>query len=118
MNQDRMGFYEDPINGNGIIRARTTAQIRSWEISKGERSLEVFNKEIGKLDFPGLYILFVKNTKVYVGESKSLYNRLKTHTNSPGDKLKDWTKAIIISDGRPASQSDFNDTVVRKTLEY
>ena len=31
--------------------------------------------------------------------------------------IKNWGKALVINDGRPATQSDFNDTVVRKALE-
>ena len=33
------------------------------------------------------------------------------------DKIKNWSKALVINDGRPATQSDFNDAVVRKALE-
>jgi len=115
--KDKLGFYEDPQNGHGIIRSRTTQQIRSWEMPRTQEALEKFNDEIGKLDFPGLYILFAKNRKVYIGEAKSLYNRLKQHLAKPEDKIRDWDKAYIVSDGRPATQSDFNDPVVRKTLE-
>ncbi len=35
----------------------------------------------------------------------------------PEDKIKNWAKALVINDGRPATQSDFNDSVVRKALE-
>jgi hypothetical protein len=37
--------------------------------------------------------------------------------SNPEDKIKNWSEALIINDGRPAMQSDFNDTVVRKALE-
>lgn len=117
MNQISIGYYEQAKDSNGIIRSRTTQQIRSWDIPRRERALETFNQEIGKLESPGVYILFAKKTKVYVGESKSLYDRLKTHLVSPEDKIKEWSKAVVINDGRPATQSDFNDTVVRKSLE-
>jgi hypothetical protein len=44
-------------------------QLRSWEIPKGLKALNILHKEFGKTDFPGLYILFQKNRKeVYVGE--------------------------------------------------
>jgi len=36
---------------------------------------------------------------------------------SPEDKIKDWNRAVIINDGRSAMQSDFNDSVIRKSLE-
>ena len=32
-------------------------------------------------------------------------------------KIKNWSKALVINDSRPATQSDFNDAVVRKALE-
>lgn len=116
MAQNNIGFYEEPKNGNGIIRARTTLQIRSWDMPRTQKALEGFNTEIGKAEFPGVYILFAKN-RVYVGEAKSLYNRLKTHMTTPDDKVKDWQRVLIVNDGRPATQSDFNDTVVRRALE-
>jgi hypothetical protein len=55
--------------------------------------------------------------KVYIGEAKSLYTRLKTHSTTPEDKIKNWDRVVIINDGRPANQSDFNDNVVRQELE-
>lgn len=114
------GYHEDPRNGNGIVRARTTlGELRSWEIPRTLRALDILHKEFGKTDFPGLYVLFheTKN-EVYVGEAKSLYKRLKTHVTTPEEKIKDWAHALVINDGRPATQSDFNDTVVRKSLEW
>ena len=119
MTDSEPGYHEDPANGDGIIRARTTSQIRSWEMPRTTRALESLNSELGKIEFPGNYILFeTKKKKVYIGEAKNIYNRLKTHMNSPKDEIKNWDKALIINDGRIASQSDFNDTVVRKALEY
>ncbi len=118
MIDDAMGYHEDPKNGDGFIRARTTKQIRSWEIPRSMKSLDVLNKEWGETEFPGLYILLdTKKNKVYVGEAKDLITRLNTHTTSPEEKIKDWDKAIIINDGRPATQSDFNDNVIRLSLE-
>lgn len=114
------GYHEDPRNGDGIVRARTTlGQLRSWKIPRTLKALNILYREFGKTDFPGLYILFHKTRKeVYVGEAKSLYNRLKTHTTTPEEKIKDWDHALVINDGRPATQSDFNDTVIRKSLEW
>ena len=116
MQDDGVGYHEDPKNGNGIVRARTTKQIRSWEIPRTSKAIEKLNKEMGEIDFPGNYTLF-DGMKVYIGEAGSIYNRLKTHINAPDDKIKNWNKAIVISDGRPATQSDFNDSVVRFALE-
>jgi len=118
MSGSDIGFYEDPENGNGIIRARTTKQIRSWEIPRKERALEALHKELGEIEFPGIYVLFESKNKAYIGEAKNLYNRLRQHISNPKEEIKKWGKAIIINDGRPASQSDFNDEVIRKALEY
>ena len=117
MSNSDIGYQEDPENSEGIIRARTTKQIRSWEIPRTMKALEVLNVELGRIEFPGIYILFEGKNKVYIGEAKSIYIRLKTHMSNPEDKIKNWSKALIINDGRPAMQSDFNDTVVRKALE-
>jgi len=79
--------------------------------------LEVFNKELGRLPFPAIYVLFESKTKAYIGEAKDIYSRLCTHTAHPEDKIAKWKSSIIINDGRPAAQSDFNDAVIRKSLE-
>ncbi len=118
MTDSEIGYHEDPANGDGIIRARTTKQIRSWELPRTIRALESLNNELGKGEFPGNYILFEGKKKVYIGEAKNIYNRLKTHMKNPEDKIKNWDRALIINDGRPATQSDFNDAVVRKALEH
>jgi hypothetical protein len=118
MTNNEIGYYELPKNSDNIIRSRTTKQIRAWEISRSTKALETLKVELSELDFPGVYILFEKNNKVYVGEAKSIYERIKTHNKTPDDKIKNWDKALIINDGRPAALSDFNDTVVRKALEF
>lgn len=82
------------------------------------RALEAFNGEFSGTEAPGVYILMFGDRRVYVGEAKSLYNRLKTHLESPEDKLRDWVNVLAINDGRSTSQSDFNDTVIRKTFEW
>lgn len=119
MEENNIGYYEDPKNGESIIRSRTTEQIRSWDFPRLLKALEVFNSELGKIDYPGIYILIeTRLNKVYIGESQSLYSRLKTHSNTPEEKIKNWDRVVIINDGRPANQSDFNDNVVRHALEY
>ncbi len=116
--EDKFGYIQDLKNGDGIIRARTTAHLRSWDIPRTLRALEVLKKEWGNLEYPGIYILFDSTgKKVYIGEAKDICNRLKTHLTSPEDKIKDWNRAVIINDGRSAMQSDFNDSVIRKSLE-
>ncbi len=117
MSNNDIGFYEEPRNNHGIVRAWTARQVRSWEIPRNMRALEAFNEELGGMEFPTIYTLFEGKNRVYIGEAKNIYNRLKTHINNPEEKIKDWKKAIVINDGRPATQSVFNDTVVRKALE-
>lgn len=116
--EDKFGYIQDLKNGDGIIRARTTGHLRSWDIPNTLHALEVLKKEWGNLEYPGVYILFDSTgKKVYIGEAKDICNRLKTHMTSPEDKIKDWKRAVIINDGRSAMQSDFNDSVIRKSLE-
>jgi len=116
MSEDSIGYIQVPKNGNGITRSRTTAQIRAWMIERSLKQLDRVNKEWGGLEFPSIYILFEKK-KVYIGEAKSVYDRIKTHINSPDKKIKNWDSVLIINDGRPASQSDFNDGIVRRYIE-
>ena len=116
MADTEIGYHEDPKNSNSIIRARTTKQIRSWQLTRSQKTLEKLNEEMGKNPFPGNYILFDQK-KVYIGEASDIYERLKTHHKNPEGKIKNWDNVLVISDGRPATQSDFNDTVVRQALE-
>ncbi len=119
MEEKNIGYYEDPKNGENIIRSRTTEQIRSWDFPRSTKALEKFNAELGKIDYPGIYILIEsKLNKVYIGEAKNLYYRLKTHNRTPEDKIKNWDRVVIINDGRSANLSDFNDDAVRLFLEY
>ncbi len=67
MEENNIGYYEGPKNGENIIRSRTTEQIRSWDFPRSLKSLEVFNTELGKIDYPGIYILIeTKFNKVYI----------------------------------------------------
>lgn len=116
--EEKFGYYQDLKNGHGIIRARITGQLRSWDIPRSLSALEALKEEWGNLEYPGIYMLFeTLGKKVYIGEAKNIFNRLKTHMTSPDDKIKRWDKAVIINDGRSAMQSDFNDAVIRKSLE-
>jgi hypothetical protein len=116
MSNNEIGYHEDPKNSNGIIRARTTKQLRSWQIPRSMKALEKLSDEMGGISFPGNYVLF-DHMKVYVGETSNIYERFKTHIKTPDNKIKNWNTALILSDGRPATQSDFNDGVVRLALE-
>ena len=67
--EEKFGYHQDLKNGYGIVRARTTGQLRSWDIPRTMQALEVLKREWGNIEFPGLYILFdSKFKKVYVGE--------------------------------------------------
>jgi hypothetical protein len=118
MPNNDIAFFETPKNSNGIKRSRTSKQVRSWEMTRSTKTLESFNKELGSSEYPGIYVLFERQKKVYIGEAKNIYKRLKQHNQRPDDRIGNWDRLIVINDGRPATQSDFNDTVVRKALEY
>jgi hypothetical protein len=54
-----------------VIIAQGTEPIRSWDFPRSLKALETFNVELGKVDYPGLYILIEsKLNKVYSGEAK------------------------------------------------
>lgn len=112
-----MGYTEYPANGYGIKRSRTTKLIRAWTMKRSLESLRALDEDMGSLDYPGIYVLLEGDRKVYVGEAKSLVKRLDNHCKTPEDKIKSWDTVIVVNDGRAATQSDFNDEVVRKALE-
>jgi hypothetical protein len=114
----RIGYSEEPEDGYGIIRARTTGLLRSWEFDRNDSILEQFNNQIQRIEYPGLYALFEGKNKVYVGESKNIYERTKEHINNPDEKCNKWARVLILNDGRPSTQSDLNDASVRKQLEW
>jgi len=116
MDPKELGYSEYPLNSNGILRARTTMQVRSWHIQRKQKTLKALTRELDTVQYPGLYILFDK-TKVYVGEAEHFPTRLSQHLNEPDDKIRDWSEALIISDGRPITQSIFNNKAVRLVLE-
>lgn len=113
------GYTEDPPNSYGIIRARTTAALRSWEFPRTDAALAEIQSEWADQPYPGNYILFLPDAKrVYIGETKDLIGRLRTHFSQPDKKFANWHEAFIFNDGRSAKQSDFTDAVVRTVLEY
>ncbi len=119
MSSHDYGFLDNPANGLGIVRARTLiGNLRSWELPRSEQALAIIINEIGRSPIPGLYILFdSKSKKVYIGQTESIKHRLTTHIKTPESKIKNWDRAIVINDGRNATQSDFNDENIRLTLE-
>jgi len=55
--EDKFGYHQDLKNGYGIIRARTTGQLRSWDIPRTLKALEVLKKEWGNLEPRIVYII-------------------------------------------------------------
>lgn len=117
MDTDHIGYSEHPPNGNEIRRARTTWQIRSWYIPRKQKSLKALIKELATVRYPAIYILFEKRTKAYVGEAEHFPARMNQHMTNPDDKIKNWNEVLVISDGRPITQSIFNNKAVRQALE-
>ena len=97
MSNSNIGYQEDPENSEGIIRARTTKQIRSWEIPRTMKALEVLNIELGRIEFPGIYILFEgKNKDRWRGRTPT--NKL-VFVESGQDLLGEVKPVIIIWTG-------------------
>ncbi|MFH1199722.1 MAG: GIY-YIG nuclease family protein [Candidatus Micrarchaeota archaeon] len=111
-----LGYNEDVADSEGIVRARTGV-LRSWEFPRKQSALEAIRQEV-QVEFPGIYLLFQGDKDIYVGETSSIYNRLRTHITAPEEKFEDWDRAVIINDGRTSAQSDFNDNAIRLKIEY
>ncbi len=114
------GFIDNPRNGLGIVRARTLlGNLRLWEIPRDQKALDQVVDEIGNDPIPGLYLLFYEPPKkrVYIGQTENLRRRLSSHVKEPDEKIKEWTQAFLINDGRNAQQSDLNDENIRLVLE-
>lgn len=118
---DEYGYLTNPANGLGIVRARTLiGNLRMWDIPRNEQALDTVIEEIGQPPIPGLYMLFDERgegKKVYIGQSENIKSRLLAHMSAPDDKIRNWNRAIIINDGRNATQSDLNDGNLRLVLE-
>lgn len=78
MTEDNLGYYENPKNGEGVIRAKTTGQLRSWELPRSFKALETLNKELEKIEFPSIYILLC------------VEKLLRESEQSKQDKTKIW----------------------------
>ena len=115
------GYQENPENGLGIVRARTQiGNLRSWDIPRDESAIKRVIEDIGESPVPALYMLFDDRSgkKVYIGESSDILSRINNHIKNPQNaQIKNWTRAIVINDGRNASQSDLNDENIRLVLE-
>lgn len=95
MINDDLGYTENPKNGYGIKRSRTTKLIRAWTMNRSLESLHALDEEMGHLDYPGIYVLFEGDRKVYIGEAKSVVKRLDNHHKTPEDKIKNWDTVQI-----------------------
>lgn len=110
-------FFMHPRNGYGIQRIETTL-LRIWNIPRERQAIEQLSREFVGKNFPGVYILLEDTKKAYIGETNNIVGRLKQHLTNPQQHITNWCRAIIINDGRIASFSDFNDTVVRLNVEH
>lgn len=120
MLDDSIGFQDDPRNGFQVKRSRTSENIRAWEFPRSLEVIDVLKSELGNVPFPAIYMLFERWERVYIGEAGNIINRLKQHIQNPTgnvEQVRNWDRAIIINDGRPANQSDINDVVIRRSLE-
>ena len=120
METEHIGYSQYPPNGNEVMRARTTSQVRSWRIPRKQKALKALIAELKTVRYPGIYILFEKfkkNAKAYVGEAEHFPDRLNQHMADPDDKIKNWNQVLVLSDGRPITQSVFNNKAVRQALE-
>lgn len=117
MLDDTIGYQDLPRNGDGIKRARTSISLRTWEFARDLEILSIFEVELQGGNFPGIYLLFEGSNRIYVGESSNLLSRLRQHISAPPDQIQNWSRVLIINDGRAASQSDFNDAVIRHEIE-
>lgn len=120
MAREELGFLSSPINGMGILRARTLlGNLRLWDIPRSEQALNAVSQEIGQSPIPGLYLLIDARVekKIYIGQSEDVNSRIYSHMKAPDVRIKNWQRALIINDGRKSSQSDLNDENIRLVLE-
>jgi len=58
MDEKLLGYFQAPKNTNGIIRSKTTGQLRAWNLGNSLSQLEKINdNDWGKLEFPSIYII-------------------------------------------------------------
>ncbi len=112
------GYSESPANGAGIKRARTALRLFCWDFPKSMQAMDRLRRDdFQNAPFPGIYLLSKDDKRIYIGEAKNVLNRLNQHTINPPERLQNWSRCIVINDGRPATLSDFNDNVIRLALE-
>lgn len=110
------GYEELPPDTQGVIRVRTHGQLRLWDTPRN--AVSALQRDLRELQFPGVYILIDSNEqRVYIGQSDHLTQRLNQHAQSPLRELTSWDRALVITDGRPLTLSDFAEAVIRESLE-
>lgn len=85
----RFRYIENPANSHGIVRAQT-AGLRSWESPRTDTALATFQSDWEEQPYPGNYILFLPAKRVYIGEAKDLFSRLRNHFTRPEKKFAKW----------------------------
>lgn len=84
-----------------------------------EEAVKKVSQELSGADFGAVYFLINSNKQeIYIGETADIKNRIKQHCKNSPVKGFEFDKIILIWDGRPIQTSSFNDTTLRKTLEY
>lgn len=113
------GYLDNPSNYLGVSSSRTLlGNLRLWQIPRSDEELDIVINEIGHSILPGVYLLFGEKgeKKVHIGQSENLKARMSNNISYPDEKIKNWERAIIISDARNAMQSDLNDEIIRHIL--
>jgi hypothetical protein len=59
------GYLETSRDADGIIRSRT-GELRSFEFPRRQRSLQIFNEECNKIEYPGIYLLLFGDKKTSI----------------------------------------------------
>lgn len=88
------------------------------QVSKDE-AVKKIPEELGGAGFGGIYFLVDDvNSQIYVGETSDVNDRTKQHIKKSPVEGFDFNKIIVIWDGRTIATSHFNETTLRKALEY
>ncbi|MCS6774797.1 MAG: GIY-YIG nuclease family protein [Thermoflexales bacterium] len=120
-----LGSLRLPENGLGIVRARTIlGSMRMWDLPFDEAAVNQVVEEICSEAAPGLYVLVEESGHrecVYVGQSENLRKRLLDHMSGSQhsrSRCSRWSRVLVFSDGRCASQSDLNEEVRLSIEDY
>ena len=102
---------------DGVKRV-TTDRLVLIQVDKDE-SVRKISAELHGAPFGGLYFLIDSGDfKIYIGESSDVKDRVGQHAKKSPIASFDFDRVIVIWDGRSIDTSHFNDTSMRKALEY